>query len=104
MRSSSPPAARFARWPTCRKALASEHRVCVGVRSCWRSVPTSMCSELRGNVGTRLRKIDEGQVDAALLAAAGLKRLGLGDRIVSLLDPPEWLQCAGTGCHRHPGA
>jgi hydroxymethylbilane synthase len=53
--------------------------------------------ELRGNVGTRLRKIDEGQVDAALLAAAGLKRLGLGDRIVSLLDPPQWLSAPGQG-------
>jgi len=53
--------------------------------------------ELRGNVGTRLRKIDEGQVDAALLAAAGLKRLGLGDRIVSLLDPPSWLSAPGQG-------
>ncbi len=53
--------------------------------------------ELRGNVGTRLRKIDEGQVDAALLAAAGLSRLGLADRIVSLLDPPEWLSAPGQG-------
>ncbi len=53
--------------------------------------------ELRGNVGTRLRKIDEGQVDAALLAAAGLRRLGLGDRIVALLDPPEWLSAPGQG-------
>lgn len=53
--------------------------------------------ELRGNVGTRLRKIDEGQVDAALLAAAGLRRLGLGNRIVSLLDPPDWLGAPGQG-------
>jgi hydroxymethylbilane synthase len=53
--------------------------------------------ELRGNVGTRLRKIDEGQVDAALLAAAGLRRLGLGDRIVALLDAPEWIGAPGQG-------
>jgi len=53
--------------------------------------------ELRGNVGTRLRKIDEGQVDAALLAAAGLNRLGLGDRIVALLDPPLWIGAPGQG-------
>ncbi len=53
--------------------------------------------ELRGNVGTRLRKIDEGDVDAALLAAAGLRRLGLGDRIVALLDPPDWLSAPGQG-------
>jgi hydroxymethylbilane synthase len=53
--------------------------------------------ELRGNVGTRLRKIDDGDVDAALLAAAGLRRLGLGDRIVALLDPPTWLSAPGQG-------
>lgn len=53
--------------------------------------------ELRGNVGTRLRKIDAGDVDAALLAAAGLRRLGLGDRIVALLDPPAWLSAPGQG-------
>ena len=53
--------------------------------------------ELRGNVGTRLRKIDEGEVDAALLAAAGLHRLGLSARIVALLDAPAWLSAAGQG-------
>jgi len=41
---------------------------------------------LRGNVPTRLRKLDEGQVDIVLLAAAGLVRLGLSDRIVEFLD------------------
>lgn len=53
--------------------------------------------ELRGNVGTRLRKIDRRQVDAALLAAAGLRRLGLGHRIVSLLNAPDWLGAPGQG-------
>jgi hydroxymethylbilane synthase len=53
--------------------------------------------ELRGNVGTRLRKVDEGEVDAALLAAAGLRRLGLESRIVALLDPPAWLSAPGQG-------
>jgi len=53
--------------------------------------------ELRGNVGTRLRKVDEGEVDAALLAAAGLRRLGLERRIVALLDPPAWLSAPGQG-------
>ncbi|HMS03377.1 MAG TPA: hydroxymethylbilane synthase, partial [Gemmatimonadaceae bacterium] len=53
--------------------------------------------ELRGNVGTRLRKLDEGQVDAALLAAAGLRRLGLADRITALMDPPDWLSAPGQG-------
>lgn len=53
--------------------------------------------ELRGNVGTRLRKLDEGQMDAALLAAAGLRRLGLTERIVALLDAPDWLAAPGQG-------
>lgn len=53
--------------------------------------------ELRGNVGTRLKKIDEHQVDAAFLAAAGLRRLGLGTRIVEYLDAPRWLPAAGQG-------
>jgi hydroxymethylbilane synthase len=53
--------------------------------------------ELRGNVGTRLRKVDSGEVDAALLAAAGLRRLGLEARIVALLDPPAWLSAPGQG-------
>jgi len=53
--------------------------------------------ELRGNVGTRLRKIDNGDVDAALLAAAGLRRLGLGARIVALLDAPDWIAAPGQG-------
>lgn len=53
--------------------------------------------ELRGNVPTRLRKIAEGQVDAAILAAAGLRRLGLAERIAAYLDAPAWLPAAGQG-------
>jgi hydroxymethylbilane synthase len=52
---------------------------------------------LRGNVNTRLRKLDEGGYDAIVLAAAGLKRLGLAGRIASLLDPDESLPAAGQG-------
>jgi hydroxymethylbilane synthase len=52
---------------------------------------------LRGNVGTRLRKLDEGQFDAILLAAAGLKRLGLGERIRSLLSVEDSIPAAGQG-------
>ncbi len=52
---------------------------------------------LRGNVPTRLRKLDEGQYDAILLAAAGLKRLGLADRITALLPTDESLPAAGQG-------
>ncbi len=52
---------------------------------------------IRGNVDTRLRKMDEGEYDAILLACAGLDRMGLGDRIHRRLDSP-WLGAAGQGC------
>lgn len=52
---------------------------------------------LRGNVQTRLRKLDEDEFDAIILASAGLKRLGLGERITTLLDPSESLPAAGQG-------
>jgi hydroxymethylbilane synthase len=49
--------------------------------------PDLKVEDLRGNVDTRLRRLDEGRFDAILLAAAGLRRLGLGDRIVQLFPP-----------------
>jgi len=52
---------------------------------------------LRGNVNTRLAKLDAGQYDAIILAAAGLKRLGLGMRIRALLDPDDSLPAPGQG-------
>ena len=52
---------------------------------------------LRGNVPTRLRKLDEGQYDAVILAAAGLKRLGLEARITRVLPPAESLPAPGQG-------
>ena len=52
---------------------------------------------LRGNVPTRLAKLDRGEYDAIILAAAGLRRLGLAARITSLLDPEECLPAAGQG-------
>lgn len=52
---------------------------------------------LRGNVNTRLRKLDEGLYDAIILAAAGLKRLGFSDRITALLEPEQSLPAAGQG-------
>jgi hydroxymethylbilane synthase len=52
---------------------------------------------LRGNVQTRLRKLDEGQYAAIILAAAGLKRLGLEERITRLLPPDESLPAVGQG-------
>ncbi|MCA3151712.1 MAG: hydroxymethylbilane synthase [Rhodocyclaceae bacterium] len=52
---------------------------------------------LRGNVQTRLRKLDEGQYAAIILAAAGLKRLGLADRIASFLTTEDSLPAVGQG-------
>jgi hydroxymethylbilane synthase len=51
----------------------------------------------RGNVQTRLRKLDEGEVDATLLALAGLKRLGLTEHATSLLETEEFLPAVGQG-------
>jgi len=51
--------------------------------------------DLRGNVGTRLSKLDAGHYDAILLACAGLERLGLASRIRSLLTAPDWLPAPG---------
>jgi hydroxymethylbilane synthase len=53
--------------------------------------------EFRGNVDTRLRKLAEGQVDAILLAAAGLDRLGKTDWVRERLDPKEFCPAAGQG-------
>ena len=52
---------------------------------------------LRGNLDTRLRKLDEGQYAGIVLAAAGLKRLGLGDRIRHIFSTDEMLPAAGQG-------
>ncbi len=52
---------------------------------------------LRGNVETRIRKVDDGEVDAAILAAAGLVRLGLENRIGQRLDMPAFLPAPGQG-------
>lgn len=53
--------------------------------------------EIRGNVDTRLRKLDEGQYDAIVLAAAGLIRLGLAERIRAKLSPPLMYAAVGQG-------
>ncbi len=52
---------------------------------------------LRGNLDTRLAKLDRGDYDAIVLAVAGLKRLGLGDRVRAILEPEESLPAAGQG-------
>jgi len=53
--------------------------------------------DLRGNVNTRLAKLDSGDYDAILLAAAGVKRMGWEDRITELLPPEQFLPAIGQG-------
>ena len=59
--------------------------------------PDLRIEPLRGNLDTRLRKLDEGRYDAIVLAAAGLKRLGLAQRIRSVFSIEQMLPCAGQG-------
>lgn len=59
--------------------------------------PDLKIEPLRGNLDTRLRKLDEGQYDGIVLAAAGLKRLGLGERIRAIFEPEHMLPAAGQG-------
>jgi hydroxymethylbilane synthase len=59
--------------------------------------PDLLIEPLRGNLDTRLRKLDEGQYDAIVLAAAGLLRLGLGQRIRMFFEPLQMLPAAGQG-------
>jgi len=59
--------------------------------------PDLRIAPLRGNVDTRLRKLDSGELQAIVLAAAGLQRLGLSDRITALLSPDSVLPAIGQG-------
>lgn len=59
--------------------------------------PDLQIEPLRGNLDTRLRKLDEGAMDAIVLAAAGLVRLGLAARIRACFDPGQMLPAAGQG-------
>jgi hydroxymethylbilane synthase len=59
--------------------------------------PDFRLQELRGNLDTRLRKLEEGQYDAIVLACAGLKRLGLEGRITERLEPTVSVPAAGQG-------
>ncbi|ENM2238472.1 hydroxymethylbilane synthase [Vibrio cholerae] len=59
--------------------------------------PDLVIKELRGNVGTRLSKLDAGEYDAIILAAAGLKRLEIESRIRSFIEPEQSLPAVGQG-------
>ena len=76
---------------------------CVGTSSLRRQAqpralrPDLEVRDLRGNVNTRLAKLDAGEYHAIILACAGLERLGLGSRIRARLDAPEWLPAPAQG-------
>ena len=59
--------------------------------------PEAVCKSVRGNVQTRLAKLDSGEYSALILAAAGLKRLGLEGRISRYFEPEEMIPAAGQG-------
>ncbi len=59
--------------------------------------PDLTVKDIRGNVDTRIRKLDDGDYDAVILAEAGLRRLGLQERISLALSPPEMLPAVGQG-------
>jgi hydroxymethylbilane synthase len=76
---------------------------CVGTSSLRRQCqlvelrPDLVIKSLRGNVNTRLRKLDDGEYDAIILAAAGLIRLGFEDRMTALIGPEQSLPAIGQG-------
>jgi len=59
--------------------------------------PQLLIQPLRGNLDTRLAKLDRGEYDAIILAAAGLKRLGMAERIRSVIEPDDSLPAPGQG-------
>ena len=86
--------ASFADLPQCAKVGTSIRR-----RKCQilKARPDLEIIDLRGNVGTRLSKLDDGQYDAIILASAGLKRLGLAERIRHTIQPAVSLPAVGQG-------
>ncbi|GIW81011.1 MAG: porphobilinogen deaminase [Gemmatales bacterium] len=63
----------------------------------WRKRPDLRIVDIRGNVETRLRKLDEQELDGILLALAGLERLGFIDRVTEILDTSWMLPAVGQG-------
>jgi len=86
-----------------REVAALPQGACVGTSSLRRKAqlralrPDLELRDLRGNVNTRLAKLDAGEYDAIVLACAGLQRLGLDERIRGRLLAPEWLPSPAQG-------
>jgi hydroxymethylbilane synthase len=80
-----PPGARVGTSSLRRRALLASQR------------PDVEAPDLRGNLNTRLERLDAGSYDGILLAAAGVLRLGWRDRVSAWLDPVEWLPAVGQG-------
>ena len=59
--------------------------------------PDLHVEDLRGNLDTRLKRVENGDYDAAILALAGIRRLGFEAEVSQILDAPEWLPAAGQG-------
>ena len=93
---------RGARSPSCRRARASARRACAAARSCSPRGRDLEVVELRGNVPTRVKKVDEGHVHAAILAAAGLHRLGVSAAHHRVSRRAGVAARRGAGRDRHP--
>lgn len=94
LRRGHPPISSLEQLPaTARVATGSPRRRAQLLNKC----PKVQLLEVRGNVGTRLQKMDDGLCDAMLLAEAGLVRLGLQDRISLSLPPESFLPAVGQG-------
>ena len=84
-------------------ALAARPELRIGTSSIRRTAqlrprfPAATFLPIRGNVDTRLRKLDGGEYDALVLAAAGLRRLGFGDRISATISPHDCVPAPGQG-------
>lgn len=81
--------------------LTSEHKVATSSlrrkASLLRINPELNIIDIRGNVQTRLRKLDEGYCDATVMAAAGLQRVNLGHRIAQILEPDDFIPAVSQG-------
>ena len=86
--------ARLAELPAGAKVATGSPRRAVQVQA---ARPDVIVTDIRGNVDTRLRKVEEGEYDAVVLAAAGLKRLGWLERAAQLFEPEEMLPAVGQG-------